>query len=93
LNPAADCRILLDGELAGRFSQDRPFPTDESSQFFMSENPSIRARQEIGLPGRRRGTRLARRDERACCWYLSEEQRSQAGWIGGEMARLFLDGP
>jgi hypothetical protein len=31
-----------------------------------------------------RGARLARRDEGAYCWYVTEEQRSQAGCIGRE---------
>jgi hypothetical protein len=34
------------------------------------------------------GARLARRDEGASCWYVTEEQRSQAGRIGRESDRL-----
>jgi hypothetical protein len=34
------------------------------------------------------GAPLARRDEGADCWYLTEEQRSQAGCIGRESDRL-----
>ena len=33
---------------------------------------------------RGRGARLARRDEGAYCWYVTEEQRSQPGCIGRE---------
>src|SRR5258706_4297276 len=37
---------------------------------------------------RGRGARMARRDEGAYCWYVTEEQRSQPGWIGREGDRL-----
>jgi len=37
---------------------------------------------------RGRGARLARRDEGAYCWYVTEEQRSQPGCIGSEIDRL-----
>jgi len=37
---------------------------------------------------RGRGARLARRDEGAYCWYVTEEQRSQVGCIGRERNRL-----
>jgi hypothetical protein len=37
---------------------------------------------------RGRGARLARRDEGAYCWYVTEEQRSQQGCIGRESDRL-----
>ena len=33
----------------------------------------------IAVDDRGRGARLARRDEGAYCWYVTEEQRSQAG--------------
>jgi hypothetical protein len=37
---------------------------------------------------RGRGARLARRDEGAYCWYVTEPQRSQPGCIGREGDRL-----
>src|SRR5882724_949609 len=37
---------------------------------------------------RGRGARLARRDEGAYCWYVTEEQRSPPGCIGREGDRL-----
>jgi hypothetical protein len=37
---------------------------------------------------RGRGARMARRDEGAYCWYVTEEQRSQPGCIGREGDRL-----
>src|SRR6188768_4399287 len=37
---------------------------------------------------RGRGARLARRDEGAYCWYVTEEQRRQPGCIGREGDRL-----
>src|SRR5215207_8635939 len=37
---------------------------------------------------RGRGAPLARRDEGAYCRYVTEEQRSQRGWIGREGDRL-----
>src|SRR5882724_2956472 len=37
---------------------------------------------------RGRGARMARRDEGAYCRYVTEEQRSQPGWIGREGDRL-----
>src|SRR5882724_7161221 len=39
---------------------------------------------------RGRGARMARRDEGAYCRYVTEEQRSQPGWIGREGDRLSL---
>src|SRR5882724_3364338 len=39
---------------------------------------------------RGRGARMARRDEGAYCRYVTEEQRSQRGWIGREGDRLSL---
>ncbi len=40
----------------------------------------------------RRGAHTARREERAYREYVSDEQRSRAGWIGGQMGNLFLLG-
>ena len=40
------------------------------------------------IDDRRRGARPARRDEGAYCWYVTEEQRSRPGWIGGESDQL-----
>jgi hypothetical protein len=37
---------------------------------------------------RGRGARLARRDEGAYCWYVTEEQRSQPGCLDREGDRL-----
>ena len=37
---------------------------------------------------RRRGARLARREESKYCWYVTEPQRSQPGGIRVEGARL-----
>jgi len=37
---------------------------------------------------RARGARPARRDEGACCWYVTEPQRSQPGYSGRESDRL-----
>src|SRR5687768_12227607 len=37
---------------------------------------------------RGRGARMARRDEGAYSQYVTEEQRSQPGWIGREIDRL-----
>ena len=31
---------------------------------------------------------MARRDERAYCGYVTEEQRRQPGWLGREIDRL-----
>src|SRR6187551_1378551 len=40
------------------------------------------------VDARGRGARLARRDEGAYCWYVTEEQRCQPGCIGREGDRL-----
>jgi len=34
---------------------------------------------------RGRGARMARRDEGAYCWYVTEEQRSKPGCLGREI--------
>src|SRR6478735_9131296 len=45
-------------------------------------------RMAKSVDDRDRGARLARRDEGAYCWYVTEEQRSQPGCIGREGDRL-----
>src|SRR6188768_4401730 len=40
------------------------------------------------IDDRGRGAPLARRDEGAYCWYVTEEQRSQSGCVGREGDRL-----
>jgi hypothetical protein len=38
----------------------------------------------MSVDDRGRGARLAWRDEGAYCWYVTEEQRRQPGWLGRE---------
>src|SRR3954468_2815562 len=45
-------------------------------------------RMAKSVDDRGRGARLARRDEGAYCWYVTEEQRSQPGCVGRESDRL-----
>jgi hypothetical protein len=52
---------------------------------------SLRGRESVDDRGR--GAWLARRDEGASCWYVTEEQRSQAGCIGRESERLSYSRP
>ena len=45
-------------------------------------------RMAKSVDDRGRGARLARRDEGAYCWYVTEEQRSQPGCVDRESDRL-----